>query len=136
MSALCQHPPGGIVMGAEAKRKQLGITLPAQSSPVANYVPSVLVANLLFLSGHGPFRDGKATTRGKLGKELSVEDGYKGAPEVGLKPLGPPRPGEPGQGEARRTSWGSSHSRSRKGVRSFQARMALACTSGSLRRRR
>jgi len=74
-------------MGAEAKLKQLGITLPAQSTPVANYVPSVRVGNLLFLSGHGPFRDGKATTRGKLGKELSVEDGYKVAREVGLNLL-------------------------------------------------
>lgn len=72
-------------MGAEAKLKQLGITLPAQMSvPVANYIPSVRVGNLLFLAGHGPIRDGKATIRGKLGKELSVEDGYKVAREVGL----------------------------------------------------
>ena len=72
-------------MGAEAKLKQLGITLPAQMSvPVANYIPSVRVVTLLFLAGHGPIRDGKATIRGKLGKELSVEDGYKVAREVGL----------------------------------------------------
>jgi len=74
-------------MGAEAKLKQLGITLPPQSTPVANYVPSVRVGNLLFLSGHGPFRDGKASSRGKLGKELSVEDGSKVAREVGLNLL-------------------------------------------------
>ncbi|MBI4587506.1 MAG: RidA family protein [Candidatus Rokubacteria bacterium] len=74
-------------MGAEAKLKQLGIALPPQSTPVANYVPSVRVGNLLFLSGHGPIRDGKVTTRGKLGKELSVEDGYKVAREVGLNLL-------------------------------------------------
>jgi enamine deaminase RidA (YjgF/YER057c/UK114 family) len=74
-------------MGAEAKLKQSGITLPTQSTPVANYVPSVRVGNLLFLSGHGPIRDGKATARGKLGKELSVEDGYKVAREVGMNLL-------------------------------------------------
>ena len=74
-------------MGAEAKLKQLGITLPAQSTPVANYVPFVRVGTLLFLSGHGPFRDGKASIRGKLGKELSVEDGYKVARDVGLNLL-------------------------------------------------
>ena len=75
-------------MGAEAKLKQLGITLPAQMSvPVANYIPSVRVGNLLFLAGHGPIRDGKATIRGKLGKELSVEDGYKVARDVGLNLL-------------------------------------------------
>ena len=72
-------------MGAEAKLKQLGITLPAQMSvPAANFVPSVRVGNLLFVAGHGPIRDGKPTIRGKLGKELSVEDGYKVAREVGL----------------------------------------------------
>ena len=74
-------------MGAEAKLKELGITLPPQSTPVANYVPSARVGNLLFLAGHGPIRDGKATVRGKLGKELSVEDGYKVAREVGLNLL-------------------------------------------------
>jgi enamine deaminase RidA (YjgF/YER057c/UK114 family) len=45
------------------------------------------VGNLLFLAGHGPLRDGKATARGKLGRELSVEDGYKVAREVGLNLL-------------------------------------------------
>jgi enamine deaminase RidA (YjgF/YER057c/UK114 family) len=74
-------------MGAEAKLTQLGITLPPPSTPVANYVTSVRVGNLLFLAGHGPIRDGKATARGKLGKELSVEDGYKVAREVGLNLL-------------------------------------------------
>lgn len=74
-------------MGAEAKLKELGITLPPQSTPVANYIPSVRVGNLLFLAGHGPIREGKAVSRGKLGKELSVEDGSKVAREVGLNLL-------------------------------------------------
>lgn len=71
-------------MGAEAKLRELGITLPPQATPVANYVPFVRVGNLLFLSGHGPIREGKAVARGKLGKELSVEEGYRVAREVGL----------------------------------------------------
>ncbi len=74
-------------MGAEARLKDLGITLPEPSKPVANYIPSVRVGNLLFLAGHGPLRDGKATARGKLGKDLSVEEGYKVAREVGLNLL-------------------------------------------------
>jgi len=78
-------------MGAEARLKELGITLPEPSKPVANYIPSVRVGNLLFLAGHGPLRDGKATARGKLGKDLSVEDGYKVAREVGLNLLGSAR---------------------------------------------
>ena len=74
-------------MGAEARLKELGITLPQPSKPVANYIPAVRVGNLLFLAGHGPIRDGKAVTRGKLGRDLSVEDGYKVAREVGLNLL-------------------------------------------------
>ena len=74
-------------MGAEARLKELGITLPETSKPVANYIPSVRVGNLLFLAGHGPLRDGKATARGKLGRELSIDDGYKVAREVGLNLL-------------------------------------------------
>ena len=74
-------------MGAEATLKQLGITLPPQVTPVANYVPSVRVGTLFFLAGHVPIRDGKPLSRGKLGRELSVEDGYKMAREVGLNAL-------------------------------------------------
>jgi len=74
-------------MGAETRLKELGITLPQPSQPIANYIPSVRVGNLLFLAGHGPLRDGKVTARGKLGKDLSVEEGYKVAREVGLNLL-------------------------------------------------
>ena len=74
-------------MGAEARLKELGITLPEPFKPVANYIPSVRVGNLLFLAGHGPLREGHASARGKLGKELSVDDGYKVAREVGLNLL-------------------------------------------------
>src|SRR5256885_431787 len=55
--------------------------------PMANYVGAVRVGNLLFVSGHGPLRDGKATMRGKLGKDLSVEQGYQVARDVGLSLL-------------------------------------------------
>lgn len=74
-------------MGAEAKIKQLGITLPTPGKPVANYVPGVRVGNLLFLSGHGPIREGSPTARGKLGRDFSTEEGYKVARDVGLNLL-------------------------------------------------
>lgn len=74
-------------MGVEAKLKKLGITLPPKPIPVANYIPSVRVGKLLFLAGHVPIRDGKPTVRGKLGREFSVEEGYKVAREVGLNML-------------------------------------------------
>jgi enamine deaminase RidA (YjgF/YER057c/UK114 family) len=75
-------------MGAEATLKAKNITLPTQSTPMANYVSAVRTGNLLFLSGHGPVRtEGKPSARGKLGKDLSTEQGYKVAREVGLSLL-------------------------------------------------
>ena len=59
-------------MGAEARLKELNITLPEQAKPVANYVAAVRVGNLLFVSGHGPYNDGKIKMAGKLGRDLTV----------------------------------------------------------------
>ena len=78
-------------MGAEARITELGITLPLPGKPLGNYIPGVRVGNLLFLSGHGPERDGGPTVRGKLGRDLSIEEGYKIAREVGIKLLGSAR---------------------------------------------
>jgi enamine deaminase RidA (YjgF/YER057c/UK114 family) len=74
-------------MSAEKKLKELGIALPQASKPLANYVPAVRVGNLLFVSGHGPYNDGKAITSGKLGKELTIEQGYQTARNVALNCL-------------------------------------------------
>ncbi len=75
-------------MGAEARLKELGITLPQPATPLANYVGAVRVGNLLFVSGHGPLRaDGKPSARGKVGRELSLEQGAQVAREVGLSLL-------------------------------------------------
>jgi len=79
-------------MGAEARIKELGITLPQPAKPVGNYIPGVKVGNLLFLSGHGPVRiDGQPSARGKVGRDLSSEDAYKVAREVGINLLGSAR---------------------------------------------
>jgi enamine deaminase RidA (YjgF/YER057c/UK114 family) len=74
-------------MPAESRLKEKNITLPTPSTPVANYVGAVRVGNLLFVSGHGPIRDGKPTARGKVGKDLSVDQGYQVARDVGLNLL-------------------------------------------------
>ena len=60
--------------------KKLGITLPESPSPVANYIPVVKTGNLIYLSGVGPADkpDGTSYT-GKLGRDLSVDDGYDAA---------------------------------------------------------
>jgi enamine deaminase RidA (YjgF/YER057c/UK114 family) len=72
---------------AEENLKQKAIILPKPMPPVGNYVPAVRSGNLLFLSGHGPapsdFKSGKVKF-GKVGKDLSVEEGYQAARIVGL----------------------------------------------------
>lgn len=75
-------------MSAEARLKDRGITLPAPTTPLANYVGAVQTGNLLFLSGHGPLRpQGRFTHVGKVGRDLTVEQGYQVAREVGLNLL-------------------------------------------------
>lgn len=70
-------------MSAESTLKTRNITLPAPNAPLANYVTSVRTGNLLYLAGHGPFK-GAQHTKGKVGKDLTVEQGYQAAREVGL----------------------------------------------------
>jgi enamine deaminase RidA (YjgF/YER057c/UK114 family) len=75
-------------MGAEATLKDKGITLPPPTTPLANYVGAVRTGNLLYLAGHGPLRlQGTFTFTGKVGRELTVEQGYQAAREVGLNLL-------------------------------------------------
>jgi len=66
-------------MPFEARLTELGITLPLAPKPVATYIPAVRVGDLLFLSGTGPFKDGAIVYAGKLGKDLTVEQGYEAA---------------------------------------------------------
>src|SRR6478609_4816046 len=68
--------------GAEARLTQLNITLPADSAPAANFVNSVLAGKLLFLSGNTP--GGQWPLKGKVGKDLTVEQGYQSARQAGL----------------------------------------------------
>jgi enamine deaminase RidA (YjgF/YER057c/UK114 family) len=64
----------------EKKLNELGITLPTPAAPVANYVGFVRTGNLLVISGQVCFdADGKLVAKGKLGAEVSVEDGQKAA---------------------------------------------------------
>ncbi len=66
-------------MSFEARLTELGITLPLAPKPVATYIPAVRVGDLLFLSGTGPFKDGAIVYAGKLGEDLTVEQGYEAA---------------------------------------------------------
>ncbi|NJL18045.1 MAG: RidA family protein [Nitrospira sp.] len=66
-------------MSIEQRLKELRLTLPAPPKPVANYVPVVRVGDLLFLSGVLPSRDGQLIMIGKLGQNLSIEQGMEAA---------------------------------------------------------
>jgi len=64
--------------------KELGITLPSVPGPVGNYVDAVHTGNLLYLSGKGPLKTEGGATTGKLGKDVTLEQGYQDARSVGL----------------------------------------------------
>ena len=66
-------------MSYERKLKDLHIELPPPPQPLAIYVPAVLAGNILYLSGVLPMRDGQLVFSGKLGRDLTVEQGMESA---------------------------------------------------------
>jgi len=71
----------------ESKLEELGIKLSSPSSPVANYVNVVRSGNLLFLSGKGPLKDDGNYIKGKVGVDLTIEQGYEAARITGINQL-------------------------------------------------
>lgn len=67
----------------EAKLAELGLTLPVAAAPVAAYVPVVIAGGLAHVSGQLPFIDG-ALVKGRLGDDVSAEQGYDAARACGL----------------------------------------------------
>ena len=66
--------------GAVAARLQeLGLEIPEAAAPLANYVGYVVSGNLVFVSGQLPLAGGKLQVTGKLGKNVSLEDGVAAA---------------------------------------------------------
>ncbi len=63
----------------EQRLSQLGITLPAPGAPGGNYVPFVKVGNLVFMAGQVCRAEGRMVYVGKVGRDLSVDDGQKAA---------------------------------------------------------
>ena len=68
-----------IAQDAEARLKEKGIVLNAPGKPVANYVNAVRVGNLLYLAGKGPTKPDGSNITGKVGKDLTIEQGYEAA---------------------------------------------------------
>ncbi|MCS7015105.1 MAG: RidA family protein [Gemmatales bacterium] len=72
-------------MNPEKRLQELHLTLPPPPKPVAVYKPAVLVGNILYVSGHGPLTpEGKIGICGKVGADLTLEQGYQAARQVGL----------------------------------------------------
>lgn len=71
----------------EQKLKEKGIELPAVGKPVANYVNAVRTGNLIFLSGKGPTKADGTNITGKVGTDLTVEQGYEAARITGINLL-------------------------------------------------
>src|SRR5712692_2715797 len=72
----------------EARIQELHLTLPPPPKPVAKYKPAVQVGNMLYVSGHGPAKlDAKSPVAGKVGKDLTLEQGKEAARLVGLNIL-------------------------------------------------
>ncbi len=74
-------------MKTEQRIEELGLTLPPPPNPVGNFIRTVKTGNLLFVSGHGPYNDGITKTSGKVGRELTVEEGYQAARSTALNCL-------------------------------------------------
>lgn len=75
-------------MEAESRLAALGLTLPSPATPAANYVSYVIANDMLYLAGHGQPGDTTAPKRGKLGRDLTTDQGYQAARMVGLNLLG------------------------------------------------
>ena len=71
-------------MDFENKIKELKINLPEAKPPVGSYVATKIVGNLLYISGQISISENGELIKGKVGKDLSIDDGYKAAERCGL----------------------------------------------------
>ena len=63
----------------EERIEELGIEIPEPPEPVGSYIPARRAGNLVFCSGQGPLKDGEFLHLGKVGSDLTVEEGYEAA---------------------------------------------------------
>lgn len=74
-------------MTLDQKLASLGIILPAPSPAVANYVPFTIVGNMVIISGQLPLKDGSVLIQGKVGENLSLEEGQAAARQCAINIL-------------------------------------------------
>ena len=71
-------------MSIEENLKKFNIKLPEPKDPVGAYVASIIVGNLLYISGQISINDKGDLIKGKIGKDLSTDQGYEAAKRCGL----------------------------------------------------
>ena len=71
-------------MTPEDNIKNLNITLPKSSAPVGSYVATKIVNKMLYISGQVSVDENGNLIKGKIGKDLNVEDGYNAAARCAL----------------------------------------------------
>ena len=74
-------------MSAESKIVELGLQLPEAPKPGGNYTPVVQIGDLCYVSGHGPLTVEGTMLTGRVGSEVTQDDGYTAARQVGLTML-------------------------------------------------
>lgn len=77
----------GIDYDVEERLAELGIELGTPTPPTANYVRALRIGDLVFLSGHGPDKPGGGQVVGKMGRDLTLEEGREAARLVGISLL-------------------------------------------------
>lgn len=69
---------------ADEEFEKLGLTLPPAPAPGGVYKPCLIDGNHLYLSGHGPVQNDKSLIIGRIGRDLTMEEGKDAARQVGL----------------------------------------------------
>jgi enamine deaminase RidA (YjgF/YER057c/UK114 family) len=87
LGCLCCASAFSQAFDPEAKLKEQKIELFKPASPVANYVKAVRAGNLIFLAGHGPMNPDGSYITGKVGKDLTLEQGYAAARQTAISML-------------------------------------------------
>lgn len=74
-------------MSVAARLRELGLELPPAPKPAGVYKPALIVDNLCYVSGHGPLKSDGTLITGRVGDELTQEQGYDAARQTGLAML-------------------------------------------------
>lgn len=74
-------------MSVDDRLRELGIDLPLPAAPVASYVPVVVAGDLAFVAGQVPMEDGKPMVTGRLGDQLTTDEGARWARRCALQAL-------------------------------------------------